>query len=528
MELQWVESTCYIRLMRHLPIAAFVLSCLIVNLSAFQMPCLERGDYAANALSVERAKEGAQILGAYSRFGYHHPGPIIFYAHALGELIFPWLPPHGAHRLIQIVINGVFLMGIWRLIPAFFNQSGTQALWLVIFVSWLTICIPTLWSDPWGPATVVLPVTLTVLTISALIKKSKKDSLRYSNWIWLAFSSAIAIQTHIATALVVGPVLAFSVLLAVKSAIRGSFSPTERRTALISLLAFALLFVPTLLDTLGNESLGNLGKIIQAMNKERTNHSLNEALRIMSYYYLKPFSSIEFLNLITLVILFVATPYLIFKSSPATKITLITIGASFFLGVLGAARTPGKLHEYIYWYQFSLAAALWAFLISALSERYFAKAVNRAQLTAPQMGVLSIMIALVVLFYSRPLYSPGVCSNMHALQNMEFNRDELHILSLSRLRETLPWPEYASLGLYLKRSGVKFCVPHDWAHMFGKENECDSSEPNKGIWMVKLTAHCSAPSPRYTVSKEPVHSASEGLRLARLNKEPACPVPNIH
>ena len=38
------------------------------------------GDYAALELYTRLAAQGRQLLGPYSRFGFHHPGPAYFYA----------------------------------------------------------------------------------------------------------------------------------------------------------------------------------------------------------------------------------------------------------------------------------------------------------------------------------------------------------------------------------------------------------------------------------------------------------------
>lgn len=87
---------------------------IIVNWSFFfATPWVEHGDIAVNALQIERAKQGHELLGNYSRFHFNHPGPAFFYAYAAGELLFhDWLhlcpTPHNAHTLTGLAIQAFF------------------------------------------------------------------------------------------------------------------------------------------------------------------------------------------------------------------------------------------------------------------------------------------------------------------------------------------------------------------------------------------------------------------------------------
>ena len=80
----------------------------------FVQPMFEIGDYAAGGLQVERAKQGAELLGNYSRFGFHHPGPAFFYVYALGDIVFGDLlhlapAPLNAYLLAGVLLQTAFL-----------------------------------------------------------------------------------------------------------------------------------------------------------------------------------------------------------------------------------------------------------------------------------------------------------------------------------------------------------------------------------------------------------------------------------
>lgn len=84
----------------------------------FATPFHEVGDVAVNALQVTDAKHGAEILGNYSRFHFHHPGPGFFYLYAAAEWLLcdrlqTGLTPHNAHSLaVGLVQIAFFATGL--------------------------------------------------------------------------------------------------------------------------------------------------------------------------------------------------------------------------------------------------------------------------------------------------------------------------------------------------------------------------------------------------------------------------------
>jgi hypothetical protein len=82
----------------------------------FERPVHEDGDFAVNALQIERAKHLDELYGNYSRFHFNHPGPAFFYVYAIGELVlhdlFLFTPsPHSAHALIGLMLQAAFFTG---------------------------------------------------------------------------------------------------------------------------------------------------------------------------------------------------------------------------------------------------------------------------------------------------------------------------------------------------------------------------------------------------------------------------------
>jgi hypothetical protein len=97
----------------------FLAAFLFLNRDLFHRPVYDWADYAANALQIQNAKHFHELVGNYSRWGFHHPGPAFFYVFAGGELLFhDWLhlvpEALNAHVLTIILVNTAFLFGtIW-------------------------------------------------------------------------------------------------------------------------------------------------------------------------------------------------------------------------------------------------------------------------------------------------------------------------------------------------------------------------------------------------------------------------------
>ena len=101
--------------------AVFLLALLLLNRDLFRQPSYEWGDYAANAIQIQNAKHFHELLGNYSRWGFHHPGPGFFYLFAAGELVFhDWL------HLVPEAMNAYILTIVLANVAALF-----ASIWIV-------------------------------------------------------------------------------------------------------------------------------------------------------------------------------------------------------------------------------------------------------------------------------------------------------------------------------------------------------------------------------------------------------------
>ena len=116
----------------------FLITGLLVVNSAdfyFRQPYQEVWDNAANSLSVLRAKHFAQAYGPYSRWGFYHPGPTLFYVQACGEWLFHdalgWTrsPFAGQALAHALVMSGFFVAAL--MILANWLPPGRSRWWFL-------------------------------------------------------------------------------------------------------------------------------------------------------------------------------------------------------------------------------------------------------------------------------------------------------------------------------------------------------------------------------------------------------------
>ena len=193
----------------------------------FRRPYYEYWDLAANSLSVIRAKHFAELYGSYSRWGFHHPGPVFFYVQALGEWVFYDLlhltpAPFNAQTLANLCLTSSFFVAAlasfsrWlteparRLfIPAALVVAAMHFGAVARMPSYDMLLGSTPFTSAWTAHSWVFPF-LCLLVAGASVMAGQGRDLPL-----LALADGFLIHAHIAAPLFVGPVtlLAYAGLL---------------------------------------------------------------------------------------------------------------------------------------------------------------------------------------------------------------------------------------------------------------------------------------------------------------------------
>jgi hypothetical protein len=196
-------------------------------------PAPPTGDMAIIESYTIQASEGRLLVGPYSRFGWHHPGPIYFYA------LVPFYL--GSHRdtaglnAAAIVFN-VFMIAVATLVAA---SAGGPVLAVVLAAATTVLVFRAdgLLVSAWNPHVVVLPMVVAVTAAAAA-------AAGQAWWLPLAaLAASFAAETHIGTlptvALVCG--LAVVVVLASTNPTRRAARPWKALAATAIVLAVAWL-----------------------------------------------------------------------------------------------------------------------------------------------------------------------------------------------------------------------------------------------------------------------------------------------
>lgn len=234
----------------------------------FQHDFRETGDFAANALKIENAKNFQEAYGNYSRWKFCHPGPFYWYAFAAGERAFykalGIVPAQGnAHLLTLLVLSLAGLAGGLRLISKCYDSP-----FLLPLLSLAAMPVIVANSDyfvvHWPPFQVVIPV---FLAATSAVAWSRGFAVALPIF---AVSSLVCLHAHVAQALFMGVVACFLVLQYALSAkfresLRWSVMPRPILWATIAIAGILLL--PFVCDSVlylsGRPS--NIANILQHM-----------------------------------------------------------------------------------------------------------------------------------------------------------------------------------------------------------------------------------------------------------------------
>ncbi len=257
---------------------------LIRNLN-LSVPMAISGDSDIIELYTLRATHGTQLTGPYSRFGWHHPGPMLFYA--LAPIYILSGKMHGSLCLGALLINTLSFVGI--LLLALRAGGRRTAWWTAVAIVWfflvLTRHLSLYWlASYWNPHISILPFVMAMLAIGIV----------GSGRIWFLIPAVIAgsfaLQCHLAYGLplvttLIAAILAF-VVTRKWSADRIEKKRWIKNSAIaygIALCLAILLWLPPLVEQFGH-SPGNFSRIAHFFYVSGPGHSLLESIDVVGHH----------------------------------------------------------------------------------------------------------------------------------------------------------------------------------------------------------------------------------------------------
>jgi hypothetical protein len=215
----------------------------LVAVTRHAPPFREVSDGAILEIYALQALKGRLLVGPYSRFGWHHPGPLFFYVAA------PWYWMSGHHtaglQAGALAINLAAIAAIaWT---AARLASPPIAIAVAVVTAWYTCRTGDLIVSVWNPHVIVLPMLAFVVMAAALAATGRRVLL-----LWLVLFGSFLVQTHIAMAPLVA-VLGATAVVAQRQALDGMWVQ--------SCLAALALWLPPMVEQ-ATHSPGNLTRIV--------------------------------------------------------------------------------------------------------------------------------------------------------------------------------------------------------------------------------------------------------------------------
>jgi hypothetical protein len=174
--------------------AFFVIVSLIRLHRIFTFTIHEDGDAALNSLSVIHAEHVDQLVGNYSRTGFHHPGPALFYVLAAGQALFHGLlhvaPAPANGQELAVVLFGTALIAL--AVRILYRMTGSLAGAVLALGAFSIFALNHgVYGELWFPNLYIAPF-LVLMVSGATVAIGNTSELP-----WLALSSCLLIQGHI-------------------------------------------------------------------------------------------------------------------------------------------------------------------------------------------------------------------------------------------------------------------------------------------------------------------------------------------
>jgi hypothetical protein len=453
-----------------------------INRTVLTVPMIEYGDFAANALQIQEAKTGRELLGNYSRFQFHHPGPAFFYVMAAGEIVFyDWLhlvpAPFNAQILAAILFNCACLTVALLILGEHFRSRLFAALAITGSV-WFAVAVNLSPADtmrgvlisPWMPHMLLAPFLLfAAATVSVAAGKAAHLPLS-------TFGAGMLIHGHAAQLLFAPLLFAAGVALCWRHG-----RPINPRILAGCGTIFIIFALPIVIDTLSHRP-NNLDAIRTYLARDYPDA---RKTFLQSAYYLASFWTLDLSPHTTVsspdpqlmrsaweransrmflagLVLVLTLAVNLAKKSGQQRLLTYTGGfilAISILFVIWGMSITGPLYQFNGFFVFGLA---WLALIVGLGV-----IAERLPPVSWRMAGWSVAVAASLTLLTGMTLEHPLASGDARVRTIALSLAKGRIDRPIRLRFT-DWVPAIGVANQMRRLKLPFCVDQGWAYMFNR------------------------------------------------------------
>jgi len=229
------------------------------------------GDAALIETATRAACHGTQLLGPYSRFGFCHPGPAMFYAFAPGYFLSGG--NEGSLELSALALNAVclavFLRILWR--------QGDRAMFAVgcLAVTQFVLASRHSLASTWNPQLITFPFLLYCGAACAVAAR-QLESLP-----WMLLAGSFAVQTHVGAVAPVAMVAVTAAGIAILPNPSGESHGRKLKWAIASAFLLVLMWAPPAIEQFTHTP-GNIAALWHFFSTYAGEHPLSVVLPLVT------------------------------------------------------------------------------------------------------------------------------------------------------------------------------------------------------------------------------------------------------
>jgi hypothetical protein len=494
--------------------------------AALELVWRPSGDWAVLTMRVEDVGRHTPLVGPYSRFGWNHPGPLMYWLLAFPYHLFGDRPE--ALLAAAATLNALTVAALsavaWRR-----GRLPLVALTMTATAILVHAMGPAMIRDPWNPFITLLPLALTVFLVWSVIEGDF--------WMWppLAFLVSFELQSHIGylPMLAMLGVSVFAIAWRRKSFKTLLPTSTKQRWWVLGLSSAVVIgcWLPVLLDQVAGT--GNLGAIAHYFLTNGDSpagfgtafHVAADQLRFPSAPWLGR-SELAGLDgaLLGSGLAALVVPILSMAGSlwlavrmrvlAALRLQLVVI-ATALGGLIATARVTGPLFDWVVRWWWVIACLWWLSIVwvlwSVLCKRITTQSMQRIA-----TGLLAVVATVVTLAATGPIISAtsstpppspstGIVLDGFLQQTLDALQGSgpLLIVTTGSVRG-----DYGdALRLQLERAGIQVVAESNMISHLGPQRSESNRAPVGTLWIVsadQITQFKADPSMKFLGGWDPL------------------------